>query len=115
DEPFERAVSGAAARGGANDEPAVVMFAAAVEQLQVAAAHRLDGQPLFLGFGGDAQPAPARGEGGELVGLADRIAGAGTIGLARKNPGLRTEGKSLAEQEPRKKFEVEPDLADPGR
>ena len=90
-------------RQRAHDEPAIVVIAAAVEQLQFAALHGFDGQVIELGLGCDFELLAARQPGrlarpGRLL-LEDAIGAAQLIRLAK--------------QQARKQFEVEPHLPHP--
>src|SRR6185436_15743713 len=87
----------------AHDEPAVVVIAPPVEQFQLAAFHRLDGQVIKLGLGRHFQR-PAMPEHRRLA-RSTRLVLEYAIVLA--------ELVRPAEQEAGKKLEIEADLAHP--
>ena len=79
------------------------MVAAAVEQLELAAAHGFDGQVIQLGLGRDFEPLAAR----------ERRNFAGAAGLALEHAVGLAELVRLAKQQSREQLEIEAHLAHP--
>ena len=95
----------------AHHEPAVVVLATAVHELETAAPHVLDRHPLALRLGGDDEPL-SRGERCDLV-LPLRVERPRPVRLAREDAGLRLGREGLPEEDPGKQLQVEADPTDP--
>ena len=111
DQPVDGALRGTLRDQRTHHEPAVVVQAAAVDQLERAAGRVLDRHALAVGLGRDHEP-PAAGHGRDRV-IAIRVEGAGTVRLPREQAARALGRPGPAEQDPGEQLEVEADLADP--
>ncbi len=111
DEPVDRTLRGAGGDERADDKPAVVVLAAAIDQFEPAAVGVFDQQALALRFGGDDEAFARRHRGGVIfTGAIERTRAAG---LEREDARLRFRREGFPEEDAGKKFEIEADLADP--
>src|SRR5512138_451821 len=111
DEPFDRA--GRRLRGNerADDEPSIVVIAAAVMQLELTAANRRNREVVELGFGRDLEAFTA-GERPQLI-RAVLVDLARARRLAREDGFRRAELKRASEQQLGEELQIEADFADP--
>ena len=106
-----RALGGALRDERPDDEPAVVVLAAPVDEFEPSARRVLDGHPLRVRLRGDHQPLACPERRGLVLAL--RIERPGAIGLAREDAALRVGRPGPAEEDAGEQLHVEPDLADP--